>query len=303
LWNNVSASAFLTGSAANLLAAQLLATAGARVYYGQWLMALAPLAVIQCVIGWFTGTRFLLPISKKDATPKLEGGMQRLRDELTKMGRMSAAEKRATVVFIATLVLWSTDFIHHIPAEVVAVGAAAVLLLPSFSKLPAIGVIRWNDADIPWAALMFSWGAYVIGGVVESSKIMDLVVDNGFKMWGYDHPKVLIFFVLAAVFGLTTLISESKTARTVIMFPIMIAVAKLYGWDLIGFCLPIAFMINQVYILYYNSKPAVLSYQTDQYSLGESFKFGIVQLIIILIVLVFWTQYVMPLMGFKSQLW
>ena len=75
------------------------------------------------------------------------------------------------------------------------------------------------------------------------------------------------------------------------------------GWDVVGFCLPMAFLINQVYVLYFNSKPANISYLSNMYSTGESFKFGMTQLVIILVVLTLWTPYVMPLMGFQSRLW
>jgi len=85
--------------------------------------------------------------------------------------------------------------------------------------------------------------------------------------------------------------------------PIIIAIAQRYHWDLVGFCLPMGFMINQVYVLYFNSKPANISYLTDQYSTGDSFKYGIIQLILIWIILILWTHYVMPLMGFNSRLW
>ena len=303
LFNNVSASAFITGSAANLLAAQMLEKAGARVSYGDWLLALLPLAVIQCLIAWWTGTRFLLPISREDAVPHIEGGMQRLHDELAKLGSISAAEIRAAVVFFAVLALWATENLHGIRAEVVALGGACAVLLPSFLRLPKLGVIKWDDADIPWHMLVFSWGAYVIGGMVDITNIVGFAVDATFKAWGMDHSKVLIFLVLSGFFGVTTLISESKTARTIIMFPIMISVAKKFGWDLVGFCLPMAFMINQVYVLYFNSKPANISYLSNQYTMWESFKFGMTQLVIIWVLLVLWTQYVMPLMGFNSKLW
>ena len=303
LFNNVSASAFITGSAANLLAAQMLEKAGARISYGDWLLALLPLAVIQCLIAWWTGTRFLLPISREDATPHIKGGMQRLHDELAKLGAISAAEIRAAVVFFAVLGLWATENLHGIRAEVVALGGACVVLLPSFLGLPKLGVIKWDDADIPWHMLIFSWGAYVIGGMVDITNIVGFAVDATFKAWGTDHSKVLIFLVLSGVFGVTTLISESKTARTIIMFPIMISVAKKFEWDLIGFCLPMAFMINQVYVLYFNSKPANISYLSNQYTMWESFKFGMTQLVIIWVLLALWTQYVMPLMGFNSKLW
>jgi len=303
LYNNVSASAYMTGAAANLVAVQLLENAGAKVYYSDWLIALLPLAVIQAAISWWTGTRFLLPISHSASKPHIEGGMRHLKEELDKLGPISHGELRAVVIFLLVLGLWVTDRLHGIHAATVVMGGACLVLLPSFLRLPQLGVMKWGDADIPWHMLMFSWGAYVIGGMVDQTNIVGLMVDRTFEAWGTDHAKWVIFLVVSGVFGYSTLISESKTARTIIMFPIVIAIAKKFEWDLLGFCMPMAFMINQVYVLYFNSKPANISYLSNQYSMWESFKFGFTQLTIIWLVLIPWAQYVMPLMGFKSKLW
>lgn len=306
LANNVSASAFMTGSAANLLAAAMLERAGALVTYQDWFIALFPLAVIQCLIAWWTGTKFIFPISSADAEPKLSGGMTKLQVEYAKLGRVSAKEIRAGIVFLLVLLLWSTAKWTGLRAEVVALAGACVVLMPSFSKLPAAGVIQWNDADIPWHMLLFSFGAYVLGGMMDETDIVGLYVHHVFEQWDVDPDgmgKLIVFAVLSGVFALTTLISESKTARTIILFPIIITIANRYGWDLVGFCLPMTFVINQVYVLYFNSKPANISYLTDQYSSWDSFKYGMIQLIIIWLLLILWTNYVMPLMGFNSRLW
>lgn len=305
LANNVSASAFVTGSAANLLAAQLLEKAGHKVLYSDWLIALLPLAVLQCAIAWYSGTKLIFPIRPEDRRPKLEGGLQHLAAELAKLGPMTADEWRAAAVFLTVLALWATEGMHGLRAEVVAVGGAVAVLLPAFSGLRRFGVLNWNQADIPWHMLMFSWGAYVLGGIMERTKIVDLSIEHLFDLWGITAatPKALVFVVMASLFAFTTLISESKTARTIIMFPVMIATAVKFGWDVVGFCLPMAFLINQVYVLYFNSKPANISYLTDMYSTGESFKFGIVQLIVSVVLVTLWAQYAMPLMGFKSMLW
>jgi anion transporter len=307
LANNVSASAFMTGSAANLVAVALLEKAGAPVSYQQWLFALLPLCLIQCTIAWWTGTRLIFPIAGQQATPNLEGGFKRLEDEYRQLGKLSIDEIKAGVVFIGVLLLWATGDLHPIKAEVVALAGACVVFMPKVMNLPRIGVIKWNDADIPWHMLMFSWGAYVLGGVVEKSDIVGLWIHRTLDTWQVDGNapgmKLVVFAVLSGLFGITTLISESKTARTIIMFPIMISVAKKFGWDVVGFCLPMAFMINQVYVLYFNSKPANISYLTDHYSNGESFKFGMIQMVLIWILLILWAQYVMPLMGFNSRLW
>ena len=305
LANNVSASAFVTGSAANLLAAQMLERAGAKVFYSDWFLALFPLAVIQCAIAWWTGTKLIFPVSPEEATPKIEGGMGHLQEELARLGPISAGEIRAGLVFVIVLLLWSTDRLHGIRAEVVALAGACAVLMPSFSGLPRLGVMKWNDADIPWHMLIFSWGAYVLGEMVDKTDIVGLWVHGMFDAWNITTatPKLLIFVILSGFFGITTLISESKTARTIILFPIIITIAKKFEWDLLGFCLPMCFMINQVYVLYFNSKPANISYLTNHYSTWESFKFGFAQLTIIWLLLIPWAQYVMPLMGYKSALW
>ncbi len=307
LANNVSASAFLTGSAANLVAVSMLEKAGALVTYQDWFMALFPLAVIQCLIAWWTGTRLIFPISKEEATPKFAGGMDRLREEYEKLGKISVNEIKAGVVFLLVLLFWAIPVkVTGLRAEVVALIGAIVVLMPSFSKLPALGVIKWNDVDIPWHMLIFSFGAYVLGGMMDQTDIVGMYIHKLFDQWNIDPNglgKLIVFASLSGVFAFTTLVSESKTARTLILFPIIIAIAQRYNWDLIGFCLPMAFMINQVYVLYFNSKPANISYLTDQYSTGESFKYGMVQLVIIWVLTILWTHYVMPLMGFNSQLW
>lgn len=288
LANNVSASAFITGSAANLLAAQLMEKAGAKVYYGEWLMAMLPFCILQCAIAWYSGVKWILPVSKAESKPQLEGGLERLREELRKLGPITADEIRAAAIFIAVLLLWATDNLHGIRAEIVAVAGCILVLMPAFSGLKRFGVINWNQADIPWHMLMFSWGAYVLGGMMEKTTIIDLAVADFFKVWGITEatPKVVVFIVMALLFGLTTLVSESKTARTIIMFPILIATAKKFGWDVVGFCLPMAYLINQVYVLYFNSKPANISYLTNQYSMWDGFKFGMIQLLLIIALLV-----------------
>lgn len=306
LANNVSASAFMTGSAANLVAVAMLEKAGALITYQDWFVALFPLAVIQCLIAWWTGTRYIFPISEEDARPKLEGGMAKLQEEYDKLGAVTGKEIRAGIVFLTVLGLWSTSAWTGLRAEVVALAGACAVLMPSFSRLPAMGVIKWNDADIPWHMLIFSFGAYVLGGMMDQTDIVGLYVHHVFDRWDIDPNgmgKLIVFASLSAVFSITTLISESKTARTIIMFPIIITIAKRYGWDLAGFCLPMTFMINQVYVLYFNSKPANISYLTDQYSTGESFKYGMTQLVIIWLLLIGWTHYAMPMLGFNSRLW
>lgn len=302
---NVSCSAYMTGSAANLVAASMLAGAGAQIFYMDWFMALAPLALIVLALGWFIGTRVIFPVRGEENTPSIDGGLDRLREELARMGSISQDEVKAGIIFLLVLLFWATDKMHGMSATVVALAGAAFCLLPSFSGLPKIGVIDWNKTDIPWHLLLFSFGAYVLGGGIKATNIVGLGINNLFDSLGLngDPSKLVVFLVLAMLFTYSSILNQSKTARTIIFFPIIIGVAQNFGWDVLGFALPMAFLINQVYVLYFNSKPATICYLANHYSSWESFKYGIAMQTVVLICLIPWVQYVMPLMGFDSKLW
>ncbi|WP_207260200.1 SLC13 family permease [Desulfovibrio sp. Huiquan2017] len=302
---NVSCSAYMTGSAANLVAASMLAGAGAQIFYMDWFVALAPLAFIVLILGWLIGVRFVFPIRGQENYPSIEGGLDRLRSELEKMGPVTLNEIKAAVIFLLVLGFWATDKLHGLSATAVALTGAGICLLPSFSRLPKIGVIDWNNTDIPWHLLMFSFGAYVLGGGIKATNIVGIGINNLFDSMGLngDPNKLLIFMVLATLFNYSSILNQSKTARTMIFFPIIIGVAQNFGWDVLGFALPMAFLINQVYVLYFNSKPATICYLANHYSSFESFKYGVVMQTVVMLCLVPWVQYVMPLMGFDSKLW
>ena len=53
------------------------------------------------------------------------------------------------MLFVIILALWATDKYHGISATAVAFVGAIVALLPG------IGVVKWNDVDIPWHLLIF----------------------------------------------------------------------------------------------------------------------------------------------------
>ena len=217
---NVSCSAYMTGSAANLVAASMLIGAGEDLYYMDWFMALAPLAFIVCGFGWWLGTRLIFPLSETVKKPSIKGGINRLKEELDSMGPFSLNELKSAIIFCCVLGLWATDKLHGISATAAALIGAIVALMPAFSGLPKIGSITWNDTDIPWHLLLFSFGAYVLGGGIKSTNIVGIGINNIFEMFGIgnDAPKLIVFMLLSALFAYSSIFNQSKTARTMIFF-------------------------------------------------------------------------------------
>ncbi len=274
---NIGASGFLTGSGANLLAAALITGAtGTDIFFSDWMKANFVVAILLMFLGYVVATRIFFPLKKEERLPQIPGGMERLRKELKKMGRMDFQEVKAAVLFISILALWSTDKYHGISPTAVAFLGAVIALLPK------IGILKWNDVDIPWHLMLFSAGAYTLGAGFKATDLPSISVNAIFDGLGFGSNTPFWLLYLSLTFAMTSsaLVFQSKTMRTMIFVPIAIGVAQRFGFNIISLALPVAFLIEHVYVLPFNSKPAALLYETDQYSLTDTFKFGITMLAI-----------------------
>jgi solute carrier family 13 (sodium-dependent dicarboxylate transporter), member 2/3/5 len=256
---NLGAGCFVTGSGANLLAAALIAGAiGGGVYFADWMMAMLPTMVGLMLIGYVLGMRYIFPLEEREKLPQIEGGMARLKEEQDKLGPLRWDEIRAAIIFVTILAFWATDKLHGIsPTAVAFVGAIVALL-------PRVGVVEWNDVDIPWHLMLFSAGAYTLGAGFTQTGLPNIAVQAFFVGIGLDEgtPFWVLYLILTAVMCYSALVFQSKTMRAMIFVPIAIGTAELFGYSVISLALPVAFLIEHVYVLPFNSKPAALLYET-----------------------------------------
>ena len=274
---NIGASGFLTGSGANLLAAALITGAtGVDIFFTDWMKGNFMVAILLMFIGYIVATRIFFPLKKEERLPQIPGGMERLREELKKLGKMNFQEVKSAVLFLTILALWSTDKYHGISPTAVAFLGAVIALMPR------IGILKWNDVDIPWHLMLFSAGAYTLGAGFKATDLPSISVNAVFDGLGFgdNTPFWVLYLSLTFAMAFSALIFQSKTMRTMIFVPIAIGVANRFGFDVISLALPVAFLIEHVYVLPFNSKPAALLYETDQYSLTDTFKFGLTMLVI-----------------------
>ena len=99
------------------------------------------------------------------------------------------------------------------------------------------------------------------------------------------------------------LIFESKTMRTLIFVPIAIGVEQRFNLPPLSLAFPVAMLIEHVYVLPFNSKPAALLYNTNQYSWSDTFKFGITMMVISWLIILLWGGTVLKWLGYTPGLW
>ncbi len=286
---NIGAGMFITGSGANLLAGALIA--GALVdmndfAFYTWMEAAFLLALLNLIIGYFVGTKIIFKIPKEQSVPQIQGGLQRLGEELDKMGPIKFEEIKAIIIFILVLAGWVLDTYHGISKTAIAFMGAIVALSP------VIGVVKWNDVDIPWHLLLFSAGAYTLGAGFKTTDLPAITVDALFDSLGFsmDTPFWVLYLMLTGAMIFSSLVFQSKTMRTLVFVPIAIGVAQKFGYPILSLALPVALLIEHVYVLPFNSKPAALLYVTNHYSWSDTFKFGITMLIIGWFMIILWGE-------------
>jgi di/tricarboxylate transporter len=273
----MGASSFMTGSGANLLAVSLIAGAlGTDIFFSQWMIASFPVALGLMLIAWIIGIKIIFPIKKEDRKPVIPGGMDSLRKDLKAMGKVSFNEVKSIIIFVSILLLWVTDKWHGIsPTAVAFVGAIVALM-------PRIGIVKWNDVDIPWHLLLFSAGAYTLGAGFKITDLPSISVNAAFDAMGFGEntPFWVLYAVLTFAMVFSALFMQSKTMRSMIFIPIAIGIAMRFDYPIMSLAFPVALLIEHVYTLPFNSKPALLLYSTNQYSMSDGFKFGITMQII-----------------------
>ena len=271
-------SAYMTGSNANIIAvAFILSMAGERVYYTDWLFANLPVVVLAMFISWYIGPRLIFKLRPEDRRPVVSGGLEQLQEKLREMGPVSTAEKKAMVIFGLVIALWVTDRLHMrmFGFEITAVMAA--FLGAVIALTPKIGLLKWSEADIPWHLMLFSAGAYAGGLALNDSGAARWLVGSLFDRLNIG-PGVgfwPVYCVVIVVNMFSHIFFTSKTMRTLIFIPFVIAIAQTLGFRPLALALPAAFTIDWVITLPINAKPNVIQFSTGQYSVLDSLKYGL----------------------------
>ena len=271
----IATSGVMTATAGNIIAVGFInEQAGGNIGYMDWLLASMPAAIITMLLTFLIGFK-LFPINKE--TGKFENARDTLKEELSKLGKFSFAEKKATFIFLLTVILWATGdyqmgwFGFEISTEQTAVLAALLCLLPK------IGLLTWKEANIKWELMIFAAGAYAVGNALDQSEgatwlITKLV--NGLGLESMPHFWVYVIVIFLSMYS--HLIFTSKTVRVTILIPAFIALAKTLGMDPVALALASAMTMTYTITLPPHSKVNTIYFGTGYFSVLDQVKYAIV---------------------------
>jgi len=278
--NNITGSAFLTGTIPNPLGIALITAAvGASQFttWSFWAIASVPTNIIILIIMALVLLKMFPPENKK-----LPGGIEYVENELKKMGPMSIDEKKSIFYFLLALILWSTDSIHHFDSAMIAFFVSLLIFLPR------LGVLQWKkiQKSLPWELFVYFGGVITLSSALMKTGAFQLVIEKLLSSFGlFDMNYTLLLLVLMGFTIFSHIIWSTTTAMAGVMIPIHIGIAQACGFDVVQFVLPMVIMLGYALCLPFNTMGNIILFGTGYFTVTEQFRAG---LIISLIIWIMW---------------
>lgn len=279
----------LIAGAASVTARGLIEKAGqVEVLWSQWALAYIPCDVITILVAWRL-TLWLYPPEK----PELPGGAAFLAEELRKMGAWSGLEKRSAAVTTLAVGLWSTDFLHHIPAPMIGLGVGLLATLPGIGVLGIEDVKRVNVLPVFFVASAIGLGEVL--GATKALSVLTTVMFAwmepliGHSVWG----ATMVLYWTAFVYHLFLGDEISMLATSL---PVLMTFAHAQGLDPLLLGMVWTFGAGGK-IFVYQSAVLVVGYSYGYFTARDLFKVGAVLSVVESLIMLFLVPFWWPLVG------
>jgi len=192
------------GTPPNATAVGNLANKDIVITFGDWASRMIPFVVIMILFAWVLLMIFY-PFKSKEIKLEIKENAQ----------KTTWRSYVAWITFIGTILLWMTEKITGLNANVVALIPLAVYT--------ATGVFTKDDIkEINWSVLWLVAGGFALGYALEGTGLAKTLVTS----IDFSAMSIIIVFVVAGLicYFLSNFISNSATAA--LLIPIMIAIGK-----------------------------------------------------------------------------
>jgi anion transporter len=192
------------GTPPNATAVKFLAEAGYEVTFMEWSVRMIPFVIIMIFIAWII-LQIFFPFKSDKVVLEIPEN-KRTADWKTYV---------VWVTFISTILLWTTEQIHHINSNVVA-------LIP-LGVLTCTGIFTKEDIkEINWTVLWLVAGGFALGTVLQGTGLAKVLIQS--IPFG-SMPVLLVLLVSGLVcYLMSNFISHSATSA--LLIPILIVVAE-----------------------------------------------------------------------------
>ncbi len=274
-----------------------------------WMIMVLPISIIFLFTGWLVLTKLVFKLPNK----RLLGGHQLIKIEYKNLGKMTADEKRAGLVFLLAAFLWLTGSDVQVGANFELHGWRSLLGLPEFkdaavaifaaillfiipSKRPnRKTILKWSDAQqVPWGILLLFGGGLALAGGFQISGLGQIVGD-GFANWQINSETVAVFSVSFVLTFLTEI--TSNTAITNLILPVIAEASKALEIDPRLLMIPATLSASCAFMMPVASPTQAIVFGSGYVSMKDMIKgglwFNFIGILLVSVIFLVWGRFVL----------
>ncbi|KHT44802.1 SLC13 family permease [Vibrio sinaloensis] len=267
--------ATLIGTPPNaLMAAYLSDSYNIEIGFGQWMMLGLPLSIVLLVFTWLWLTKFSYKVDQAGEV----SSKSVFKDQLEKLGAMSAGEKKVLFIFAFAALGWI--FRPYIAKATgiglsdtgVAMMAAILLFALPVKSGSNQRVLDWESAkSVPWGILILFGGGLALAAKIKSSGLAEYIA---LQIQGADTISLVmgILIVTALITFLTEITSNTATAAG--FLPLLGPVAESITGTPMVWVIPAAIAASCAFMMPVATPPNAIVFGSGQLKMGDMIRAG-----------------------------
>lgn len=267
--------ATLIGTPPNaLMAAYLSDSYNIEIGFGQWMMLGLPLSIVLLVFTWLWLTKFSYKVDQAGEV----SSKSVFKDQLDKLGTMSAGEKKVLFIFAFAALGWI--FRPYIAKATgiglsdtgVAMMAAILLFALPVKSGSNQRVLDWESAkSVPWGILILFGGGLALAAKIKSSGLAEYIA---LQIQGADTISLVmgILIVTALITFLTEITSNTATAAG--FLPLLGPVAESITGTPMVWVIPAAIAASCAFMMPVATPPNAIVFGSGQLKMGDMIRAG-----------------------------
>ena len=270
-----------------------------NIGFTNWMIIFTPLTIVLLFMLYWVLVKWLYPNNVKHS----EKGNQFIKDEIEKLGPISTPEKRVSIVFIITVLLWIfKDLINAfqklvvLDDTIIAMMAAVSLFIVPSGKIveeKKTQLLDWPDTKkMAWGILILFGGGIALAKALEDAKLMEQF-GQFLASYSTGNTLLMIFIVTTASVFLSELMSN--VAQVIVMAPVISSVAISLHMDPLLLGIPMTLGASCASMLPMGTPPNAIVFASGHIKMKDMIKTGFVLNWVCIILITIFCYFLQPM--------
>ena len=270
-----------------------------NIGFTDWMVVFTPLTIVLLFMLYWVLVKWLYPNNIKHS----EKGNQFIKNELNILGPLSTPEKRVSIVFIITVLLWIfKDLINAfqkilvLDDTIIAMMAAVGLFIVPSGKIvedKKTQLLDWPDTKkMAWGILILFGGGIALAKALEDAKLMEQF-GNFLAAYSTGNTLVMILIVTTASIFLSEVMSN--VAQVIVMAPVISSLAISLHIDPLILGIPMTLGASCASMLPMGTPPNAIVFASGHIKIKDMIKTGFVLNIICIILITLFCYFLQPM--------